>query len=368
MSLPPPFSLALAADREPRGPQHFQRSLELDYALDESERLRRWEERLAWEQLDEAERALRYSEYASTGALATLGLAEGWWGRRYGGANFDLSYLRDVPVSRGLFAPTYRSAFSRYPGAPIRLCDQSPWPDAPFRALAGVARRFAPYFSPQRLRGYAGGGSVGGVGLGRGGMPINPHLTAPYHSQKLSFANGTGLSLREQELRSRLRIAEMRGLSSLPCGLNSFYPLTVRRRRPPTASLTGLSPAQRAAALSDARAHRAQLNAESRATRSVDRLERRSDALLAAQEAEVERAEMRDEVEEQRGIARLERAAGDLVGRPLPGGFGGTGALPRAILAAREKTDNQMCGRRLRLVRGGLSGRSVLLLSEEGPA
>ncbi|GAA5901287.1 hypothetical protein JCM8208_002326 [Rhodotorula glutinis] len=256
---------------------HFQHQLDHDYALDESERLRRWEERLAWEQLDDAERSLRYSEYASMGALGSLGLASGWWGRTYGGAAHDLSYLRQVPMQRGLFAPQYRSSFSRFPS---------------------LARRYSPYFSPQRLRAFGGGGGGGRTALVGGGMPINPRLSAPYHSQRLSLSSGAGLSLREQELRSRLRVAEMR------------------------ASLTGLAPAQRARALDDARQLRGQLNAESRTARSIDRAERRSDAVLAAHEVEAERAELRDEVEEQRGIARLERAAGDLMGRPMPGGYG----------------------------------------------
>lgn len=94
-----------------------------------------------------------------------------------------------------------------------------------------------------------------------------------------------------------------------------------------TASLTGLAPAQRARALDDARQLRSQLNAESRAARSIDRAERRSDAVLAAQEVEAERAELRDEAEEQRGIARLERAAGELMGRPVPGSYGGGASL-----------------------------------------
>lgn len=94
-----------------------------------------------------------------------------------------------------------------------------------------------------------------------------------------------------------------------------------------TASLTGLSPAQRAQALEDARRLRAQLNAqlnaEFRLARDIDRSERRADAVLAAQEVEQERRELRDEMREQEGIARLEMAAGDLMGRPMPGSFGG---------------------------------------------
>ncbi|GAA5998711.1 uncharacterized protein JCM10292_007177 [Rhodotorula paludigena] len=254
---------------------YFQRQLELDHALDESERLRRWEERLAWEQLNDEERALRYSELAAAGSLGMLGLAGGWWGRRYGGGSFDLSYLREVPLSRGLFGSPYRSAFTRH---------------------QGLARRYSPYFSRSRLRAFGG---PTGLPLGGAGMPIAPRPGASYHSRRLSLQNGAGLSLREQELRSRLRVAEMR------------------------ASLTGLSLAQRAQALEDARRLRAQLNAEFRLARDIDRSERRADAVLAAQEVEQERRELRDEMREQEGIARLEMAAGDLMGSPMPGSFGG---------------------------------------------
>ncbi|GEM07074.1 hypothetical protein Rt10032_c02g1091 [Rhodotorula toruloides] len=230
---------------------YFQRQLDLDNALSESERLHRWEERLSWEQLSEEERALRYRELAATGSLGLLGLSRGFWGRRFGGRDLDLSYLRNVPLERAL------------------------------------ARRYSPYFSRSRFRGF--------------GEPINPMPGASYRSTRLSYGNGVGLSLREQELRSRLGVAEMR------------------------ASLTGLSPAQRAQALDDARRLRAEINAESRLARDIDRTERRTDALLAAREAEAERREMREEMAERRGIQRLEDAAGDLMSRPMPGGFVGGG-------------------------------------------
>ncbi|GAA6049038.1 hypothetical protein JCM3770_005451 [Rhodotorula araucariae] len=248
--------------------------LDLDQALDEAERLRRWEERLAWEELGAEARALRYREFAASGALGTLGLAGGWWGRKYGGWSYDLSYLREVPVSRGLFAPMYQSAFSRHPT---------------------LARRYSPYFSPQRLRAFGGIAS----------MPIQPHLAAPYHSHRLSLADGTGLSIREQELRSRLRLAEVR------------------------ASLTSLPPAQRAQALSDARRLHAQLASDARSARDLDRVERRADALDAARDVEIARAELRDEVEEERRLARLERAAEELSRRPVSGAYGSGYGLPR---------------------------------------
>ncbi|GAA5838421.1 hypothetical protein JCM11251_004932 [Rhodosporidiobolus azoricus] len=245
----------------------FQRQLDLDTALSESERLHRWEERLAWEALDDSARAMRYREWMSSDPyrLTNLGLSGGWWGRRFGGVDVDLGYLREVPVRRGLFAPGYRERFTRYPT---------------------LGRRYSPLISRSRLRGFSGLAPSAN-------MPIQPHPATTYGSQRISTMAGTGTSLRERELLGRLRVAEMR------------------------ASLTGLSPAQRARALDDARHIRAELNAETRLARGIDRAERRSDALLAAREAEAERMEMRDEVREAEAIARVEQAAGELVNRPL---------------------------------------------------
>lgn len=53
---------------------HYQRQLEFDTALNEEERLRRWEDRLRWESLDEAERSLRYRSMEPY-HLSSLGLA-----------------------------------------------------------------------------------------------------------------------------------------------------------------------------------------------------------------------------------------------------------------------------------------------------
>ena len=82
--------------------QHYQQQLELDEVWTEADRLQRWERRLAWEQLGEEERPLRYRELAARNALGALGLGGGFWGRRFGGLDLDLSYLRSVPIRRGL--------------------------------------------------------------------------------------------------------------------------------------------------------------------------------------------------------------------------------------------------------------------------
>lgn len=89
----------------------------MDEALTEAERLQRWERRLAWEQLGEEERALRYRDLAARNALGALGLGGGFWGRRFGGLDLDFSYLRSVPIRRGLFETPYRARFTRYPGS-----------------------------------------------------------------------------------------------------------------------------------------------------------------------------------------------------------------------------------------------------------
>lgn len=53
---------------------HYQRQLEMDRALSEQERLARWEERLRWEELDDAERQLRYRQMDAL-SLQRLGLS-----------------------------------------------------------------------------------------------------------------------------------------------------------------------------------------------------------------------------------------------------------------------------------------------------
>ncbi|GAA5859334.1 hypothetical protein JCM8547_001989 [Rhodosporidiobolus lusitaniae] len=254
-------------EQDQRDEQYYQRQLDADRALSESERLARWESRLAWEQLSDSDRALRYAELDPY-TLSTLGLSGGFWGRRFGGrGDLDLSYLREVPVRRGLFRGPYRESFVRYPT---------------------LANRYSPYFSRQRFRGLSSAST---------GVPIPPRPTAAYGSGRISAGQGRGMSLRERELMGRLRMAETR------------------------ASLTSLPAPARAAALSDARRLRSLLNEESRLSRSIDRAERREDALLAAREAQAEREEMREEVREMEGLARLERAAGELVSRPIGGGY-----------------------------------------------
>ncbi|GAA5892948.1 hypothetical protein JCM6882_006902 [Rhodosporidiobolus microsporus] len=272
----------------------FQHQLDLNHSLSEAERLQRWEQRLAWEALDDSARAMRYRELMASDPymLSNLGLSGGWWGRRFGGVDVDLGYLRDVPMRRGLFAPGYRERFMGHPT---------------------LGRRYSPLFSRQRLRGFSS------LAPGAVGPAIAARPAAPYASQRLSAVAGTGMSLRERELLGRLRVAEMR------------------------ASLTGLPAPARARALEDARLIRAELNSETRLARTLDRAERRSDALLAAREAEAERAEMRDEVREVEALGEVERAVGGLVGRPLSvgglgRGYGGMGGVGMAEMGGAYGT------------------------------
>ncbi|ORY88900.1 hypothetical protein BCR35DRAFT_329787 [Leucosporidium creatinivorum] len=257
---------------------HYQRQLEMDTALNEQERLRRWEERLRWEELDEAERSMRYRSMDPY-ALSSLGLSGGFWGHRLGGrSDLDLGYLRNLNLTRGLFSAPYRSHFVRH---------------------ANLGRRYMPYFSRSGLRPYAGRGGFGlggGGGLGRGMMRQVP----PRFGSRPIAGDGM-LSLREQELRTRLRIAETR------------------------ASLTGLAAAQRAQALNDARMLKEELLNEQRLARTIDRDERRTDALDAAREAAHQRREIHADREHERDLMRLEQMAV----RPPSRGLGGMGRMRR---------------------------------------
>lgn len=199
---------------------HYQQQLDFDLAVSEEQRLARWEDRLLWEELDDvslvrvvshlgysrsccwclhAERKIRYSETDEYERMR-LGLAGqpasscadaelhknaethfisfhhpgGWYGYRFGGTPFDLGYLRNVSLSLGLFAPRYRGLFCRH---------------------GRLRRRFSPYYS--RILGYDAPPRY----------PARPVWGAPYGSRPLSV----GPSLRIQELRERLRIAETRG-------------------------------------------------------------------------------------------------------------------------------------------------------------
>ncbi|KAL8277814.1 hypothetical protein RQP46_009797 [Phenoliferia psychrophenolica] len=133
---------------------YYQRQLELDQALSEQERLARWEDRLAWEELDDAERRLRYAQMDAR-SLDRLGLRGGWYGQRFGGLNVDLGYLRNVNLGRGLFAAPYRSRFSHH------------------RGLLG---RFGEYITPAHIHGYGGRPVVAPVGVGLGARSIPTRL------------------------------------------------------------------------------------------------------------------------------------------------------------------------------------------------
>ncbi|KAI5479057.1 hypothetical protein MNV49_004339 [Pseudohyphozyma bogoriensis] len=239
---------------------YYQNQLESDRLLDESERLRRFEERLAWEQLADSE---RHSRWATMDALQRqrLGLTGGWWARRYENPNLDLSYLRSVPLQRGVFSTPYRNVFSRY---------------------RGLHSRFSPYLSRNAIIPYRSGG-VGyrGPAVAYGSRPI-----------------AAGPSLQNQQLRMRLRMAETR------------------------ASMAGLSAAARGQALEDARRIRAEINAELRGRADVDRQIRTDNAINARLElVETEREQIRD-VQAARDRDRLLNRGG-LV--PYTSGYGGYG-------------------------------------------
>lgn len=282
--------------------QHYQRQLEMDTALNEQERLRRWEERLRWEELDEAERSMRYRSMDPY-ALSSLGLS----------GSFEPFVLfrrarhsTSLPHRRILGPPSRRKERSRpripsqpqpHPrsllGAlPLPLCSPPQCVSSLLAALsprsfahsADLGRRYMPYFSRSGLRPYAGHGGVGlgGGGLGRGyGRGMMRQVPPSFGSRPIA---GDGmLSLREQELRTRLRIAETRGesLAFLPTSLGADTPsplslidsLTHRSRRRPTRSSTQRRPhAQRTTPQrTTARAHHRPRRTPNRRSRRCER-------------------------------------------------------------------------------------------------
>lgn len=270
----------------------------------------------------------------------------GWYGRRFGGRNDDLGYLRNVRLQRGLFAGPYRGVFSRH---------------------RGLHNLFAPYYSRQHIHGFGGaprlglgrglrgglgyggglrGGGLGGVPLGGGGgyglggrggfglglgggyglggggpihYPIRPAYGARFGSRPLA---APGLNLRDNELRTRLRIAETRGTSS-HLHISRYLLLTSPLPRP--AALTGITAEARARALDDARRIKAEIFGELRQRQVIDRVERRQDAVLAAQDQIQREVEMEREIDAERRNYQIQRIAAQApVGSPGIGwGYGG---------------------------------------------
>lgn len=113
------------------------------------------------------------------------------------------------------------------------------------------------------------------------------------------------LSLREQELRTRLTIAETRGGSFPPrLLLLPLSPIADSSAR--IATLTSLPATLRAQALADARRIKESLLAEQRLARSIDREELRIDAVEQAREEAKNLREMRADEELDLELRRLD--------------------------------------------------------------
>ncbi|GAA5986240.1 hypothetical protein JCM5350_007596 [Sporobolomyces pararoseus] len=238
---------------------YFQQQLELDQTLDELERLRRWEERLAWEELEEEER-LRQYQFSDEYRLSRLGLSDGFWSRRFGGRQgVDLSHLRSVPIRRGLFSAPYRSTFVRYPN---------------------LGRRYQPYFSRSAFQAYH-----------ETPQPYDRHYRGSYPSLAHSSASPTLLdgttssNLRIQELSNLLRLAELR------------------------ASSPSLSPFERSQAVSEVQRIRQLLRDEEFLSRSMYRQERPLGSTFREEELRRERDEIRRDWESR---IRTDRVDGDI--------------------------------------------------------
>ncbi|GAA5906141.1 uncharacterized protein JCM6883_005456 [Sporobolomyces salmoneus] len=230
---------------------YFQQQLELDHTLDEIERMRRWEERLEWEELEEEER-LRQYQLSDLNRLSRLGLDNGFWSRRFGGRQVDLSHLRSVPIRRGLFSTPYRSSFVRHPT---------------------LGRRYQPYFSRSALRAYRPSRIQPSSSASYGNYPRHDHS---------AYAIST--DLRNQDLISRLRIADLR------------------------ASLASISPTDRALALEESRRIRQVLHTDQIPipTSSDYSRERTRGAMFREEELRRERDEIRRDWESRRRVERVE--------------------------------------------------------------
>ncbi|GAA5946453.1 hypothetical protein JCM3765_000250 [Sporobolomyces pararoseus] len=247
---------------------YFQQQLELDHTLDEVERLRRWEERLAWEELEDEER-LRQYQLSDQYRLTRLGLSDGFWSERFGGRQVDLSHLRSVPIRRGLFSAPYRSTFVHYPN---------------------LGRRYQPYFSRSALRAYH-----------PAPQSFDRHFPSGYPGPSLGYSPGSpsllpgssSSSLRIQELSNRLRAAEIR------------------------TSSPALSPFERSQALSEVQRIRQLLRDERLLSGSTYRRERPPGETFREEELRREQDEIRRDWESR---IRTDRVDGD-IDRPATSGL-----------------------------------------------
>ncbi|KAI7963087.1 hypothetical protein MJO28_001181 [Puccinia striiformis f. sp. tritici] len=106
----------------------YEAALRLNRHLSEQERLQRWRMRLAFEELEEAERMRRYRSMAHTDRML-LGLSDhSWWGERYGSHPFH-------------HRPDWRSRF----GDKIRRWDSTYLP-----LSSSLSNRYAPVWGDSR--------------------------------------------------------------------------------------------------------------------------------------------------------------------------------------------------------------------------
>ncbi|KAM0788395.1 hypothetical protein ACM66B_001533 [Microbotryomycetes sp. NB124-2] len=262
---------------------HYQRQLELDTALHDSERMRRWEERLRLEALNDVERRLRYQTMEPM-LRSRLGLTTGYWSSQYGGwlHGQDLGYLRNLTLRRGLFSTPFRRSWLQYPT---------------------LQQRFMPYLSrstrsPPRQYNRPRRASTTGYVAAQSVLPnqqMNFHSQPQFRSRSLS--NDSAYGMREHELQLLLRNAELR------------------------ASLTSLNPTERARALDEARSLKQQLEAAHRLARDIDRQERRSDAVARARQVLNMQREVQAELDARRELRELDSLSDFGARRSIYGSF-----------------------------------------------
>jgi len=303
----------------------------MDRTLDETERMRRWEERLAWEELEENERLRHYQTY-DPHRLSCLGLSGEPLPcafRSFPPIKIDAAIVIQMGSGVDVLAivktwtfhifAQFRSgeACSLHPTVPPSL-------DIPVRLILNSSLRLRLIFS-SLLRSRSSLSTIL-LPLIFPRFPTSLEFAIPLSSNRSTPGRKlfieTYLS-RGIDERSKSGIGE-----STEARRTSRCAITILTREPvsllisifaSSASLTSLSPADRSRANSGARHLRQLMNEEERCSRTIDRSERQQDAVLQAEELAREREEMRLEWEERERLRRLDTGAEGFAG----GGLGG---------------------------------------------
>lgn len=154
----------------------FEMMLRLDLALDEGERMLRWRERLAWEELSQMERLLRWQQMDMMDRCR-LGIGMGsFWGNQLGGFPIDSTFGYVSPIIAQQFIDPYGRApimgVLDSPHYPLSSPLMSTYPMWDVGGL-GVGARISPW-------------------LAENDMYLSPHLLARQENIRREYAERRG--------------------------------------------------------------------------------------------------------------------------------------------------------------------------------